>query len=56
MAQITDLNVSPYYDDFDKNDNFQKFLKMSKENIHILITGQGKFKEYNDLKNELELK
>ena len=26
MAQITDLNVSPYYDDFDKNDNFQKVL------------------------------
>ena len=39
-----------------KNTNFQKFLKMSKENIHVLITGQGKFKEYNDLKNELELK
>jgi len=39
-----------------KNTDFQKFLKMSKENIHILITGQGKFKEYNDLKNELELK
>ena len=26
MEQITDLNVSPYYDDFDKNDNFQKVL------------------------------
>ena len=26
MAQLTDLNVSPYYDDFDKNDNFQKVL------------------------------
>ena len=26
MAQITDLNVSPYYDDFDKNDNFHKVL------------------------------
>ena len=39
-----------------KNTDFQKFLKMSKENIHVLITGQGKFKEYNDLKNELELK
>ena len=25
MAQLTDLNVSPYYDDFNKNDNFQKF-------------------------------
>jgi hypothetical protein len=40
----------------DKNDSFQKFLKMSKENIQILMTGNGKFKEYNDLKNELELK
>jgi hypothetical protein len=38
-----------------KNDNFQKFLKMSKENIQILATGQGKFKEYNNLKNILEL-
>ena len=26
MAQLTDLNVSPYYDDFDKNDNFHKVL------------------------------
>ena len=33
-----------------KNTNFQKFLKMSKENIHVLKTGQGKFKDYNDLK------
>ena len=36
-----------------KNTNFQKFLKMSKENIHVLMTGQGKFKEYNDLKSIL---
>jgi len=40
----------------DKNDNFQQFLKMSKENINKLITGQGKFKEYQDLKNVLENK
>ena len=26
MAQITNLNVSPYYDDFDKDDNFNKVL------------------------------
>ena len=26
MAQLTDLNVSPYYDDFNENDNFQKVL------------------------------
>ena len=26
MAQITDLNVSPYYDDFDETDNFHKVL------------------------------
>ena len=25
MAQITDLNVAPYYDDFDKEDNFIEF-------------------------------
>ena len=24
--QKTDLNVSPYYDDFDTNDNFQRVL------------------------------
>jgi len=38
----------------DKNNNFQQFLKMSKENINKLITGQGKFKEYQDLQNVLE--
>ena len=26
MAQLTNLNVSPYYDDFDKNDNFNRVL------------------------------
>ena len=26
MAQLTNLNISPYYDDFDKNDNFNKVL------------------------------
>ena len=26
MAQIKDLNVSPYYDDFDEKDNFHKVL------------------------------
>ena len=36
------------------NSNFQEFLKLSKENIQKLITGQGKFKEYQDLKNILE--
>jgi len=39
-----------------KNNNFQEFLKLSKENIHKLINGNGKFKEYNDLKNILETK
>ena len=39
-----------------KNYNFQKLLNFSKENIQKLITGNGKFKEYNDLKNELESK
>ena len=38
----------------EKNDDFQEFLKLSKENIQKLITGQGKFKEYQDLKNILE--
>ena len=26
MPQITDLNVAPYYDDFDKEDNFHRVL------------------------------
>ena len=26
MAQKTDLNVSPYYDDFDTTDNFHRVL------------------------------
>ena len=26
MPQITDLNVAPYYDDFDEDDNFQRIL------------------------------
>jgi hypothetical protein len=26
MAQKTDLNVAPYYDDFDSTDNFHKIL------------------------------
>ena len=26
MVQKTDLNVSPYYDDFDETDNFQRTL------------------------------
>ena len=38
-----------------KNANFQKLLELSKVNINCLTTGQGKFKEYNDLKNILEL-
>jgi len=45
---------NPYSFIGDKNDNFQQFLKMSKENINKLITGQGKFKEYQDLQNVLE--
>ena len=40
----------------DKNDNFQQFLKLSKENIQKLVRGHGKFKEYNDLKQILESK
>jgi len=38
----------------EKNNDFQEFLKLSKENIQKLITGQGKFKEYQDLQNILE--
>ena len=39
-----------------KNSNFQELLKLSKSNIQTLTTGQGKFNEYNDLKNILEKK
>ena len=34
----------------DKNNDFQKFLKLSQENIYKLRTGRGKFQEYDDLK------
>ena len=44
---------NPYSFIGEKNNNFQEFLKLSKENIQRLINGQGKFKEYNDLKNIL---
>jgi hypothetical protein len=47
---------NPYSFIGDKNDNFQKFLSMSKQNIQTLVTEQGKFKEYNDLKKLLESK
>ena len=39
-----------------KNNDFQTFLKMSREHINTLVSGQGKFKEYDDLKNILESK
>ena len=26
MAEQTDLNVAPYFDDFDEDDNFKKIL------------------------------
>ena len=39
-----------------KNNDFQTFLNMSKQNINTLVSGQGKFKEYNDLKKVLESK
>jgi len=34
-----------------KNNNFQKFLQLSKANIQNLINGNDKFYEYNDFKN-----
>ena len=34
-----------------KNNNFQKFLQLSKANIQNLINGNNKFYEYNDFKN-----
>ena len=40
----------------DKNNDFQKFLKLSQENIYKLRTGRGKFQEYDDLKKILESK
>lgn len=40
----------------DKNDDFQKFLKLSQENVYKLRTGRGKFQEYGDLKKILESK
>ena len=40
----------------EKNDKFKKFLELSRHNIGVLVSGQGKFKEYNDLKQVLESK
>jgi len=34
-----------------KNNNFQKFLQLSKSNIQNLINGNNKFYEYNDFKD-----
>ena len=39
-----------------KNSNFQELLNLSRQNIQTLVTGQGKFKEYIDLKKILESK
>ena len=47
---------NPYSFINQKNNDFQTFLNMSKENINTLVSGQGKFKEYNDLKKVLESK
>ena len=47
---------NPYSFINQKNNKFQDFLKLSKYNINVLASGQGKFKEYNDLKKILESK
>ena len=39
-----------------KNSDFKNFLELSRYNIGVLTSGQGKFKEYNDLKQILESK
>tara|TARA_R110000824_G_scaffold74321_1_gene189048 strand:- start:285 stop:938 length:654 start_codon:yes stop_codon:yes gene_type:complete len=39
-----------------KNTKFQTLLTLSKRNIETLITGKGKFFEYNDLEKILETK
>jgi len=38
----------------EKNNKFKQFLELSRHNIGVLVSGQGKFKEYNDLKQILE--
>ena len=38
-----------------KSSNFQKLLKLSRQNVQTLITGKGKFHEYNDLEKILEI-
>jgi hypothetical protein len=47
---------NPYSFINQKNTNFQDLLNLSRQNIQTLITGQGKFKEYSDLKKILESK
>tara|TARA_X000001382_G_scaffold33984_1_gene22417 strand:- start:4345 stop:5349 length:1005 start_codon:yes stop_codon:yes gene_type:complete len=47
---------NPYSFINQKNKNFQELLRLSKSNVQTLATGQGKFYEYEDLKNILENK
>ena len=47
---------NPYSFINQKNSRFQKLLRISKENIRRLISGEGKFLEWYDLENLLESK
>ena len=38
----------------EKNDKFQKFLRLSQHNIQNLVGGSDKFYEYNDFKKNME--
>ena len=39
----------------EKNDKFQKFLRLSQHNIQNLVGGVDKFYEYNDFKKNMEI-
>jgi len=39
----------------EKNDKFQKFLRLSQHNIQNLVGGSDKFYEYNDFKKNMEI-
>ena len=34
MAEKTDLNIAPYYDDYDESKNFQKVLYREMEDLY----------------------
>ena len=48
MPQETNLNVSPYFDDFNEEKNIQAIIKTIFDNdIYVIIDVAAKFKDYS---------